>query len=197
MVWRRDHFRCQECGVAVGGRGCKPQTHHIVPREAGGTDDPANLVTLCFPCHATKASFGHRQLLAEMPPELLTDFIKHWTWDLATNLLGAAEAMDPRQFPAQAVLANLHTWRRYLDLIISEAERVEEERSIHVRDGDQLELMGGDSRGLPAVLLGVEKAWFADVMQRYLDGEIAESKRQWRTALQKRPSDQAARGTDE
>ena len=28
-----------------------PQTHHIVPRAAGGTDDPANLIALCFPCH--------------------------------------------------------------------------------------------------------------------------------------------------
>ena len=64
FVWRRDQFRCGECGVAVGGRhGCKPQTHHMVPKAAGGTDDPSNLITLCFPCHATKPSPGHLQLL--------------------------------------------------------------------------------------------------------------------------------------
>lgn len=32
--------------------GCEPRDlHHIKPRRAGGTDDPANLVALCKNCH--------------------------------------------------------------------------------------------------------------------------------------------------
>ena len=57
---------------------------------------------------------------------------------------------------------------------------------MHVTRGDELELGGSDSRGLPNVLLGVEKAWFAGVVQQSLDQEIVESKRQWRADLQGR-----------
>lgn len=181
LVWRRDRFRCQECGVGVGGRGCKPQTHHIVPRTRGGTDDPANLVTLCFPCHATQIE--HLQLLAHMPLELLTDFVKNCTWDLATNLLGCAEAMNPRAFPARAVLRNLRVWRQYLDMIIGEAERVLEEGTRHVVPGDEFDLVDGSTRGVKGVLHGVEKSWFSDVTQQYLDREIVEAKKKWRREL--------------
>ena len=47
-VLRRDHHRCQ----VPGCRGAKwLEVHHIVPREAGGSHDPANLVTLCGAHH--------------------------------------------------------------------------------------------------------------------------------------------------
>ena len=29
-----------------------PDVHHLLPRSAGGTDEPSNLVTLCDGCHA-------------------------------------------------------------------------------------------------------------------------------------------------
>jgi HNH endonuclease len=180
FVWKRDEFRCRECGVGVGRRGCKPQTHHIVPRANGGSDDPENLITLCFPCHATKV--GHLQMLGQAPPELLTDFVKYWTWDLATNLLGWAEAMDPRKFPVQAIRENLLVWRRYLDLILAHADQVIEDRSAHVVSGE-FEIDDGPVRPVDRVLLGVERSWFADLVSKYLDGEIVEAKRQWRTQL--------------
>jgi 5-methylcytosine-specific restriction endonuclease McrA len=33
------------------------QTHHIVYRSAGGTDEPGNCISLCFDCH--RAEHGH------------------------------------------------------------------------------------------------------------------------------------------
>jgi transposase len=96
-IWDRDRYRCTECGIAVAGaRGCKPQTHHIHRRQDGGSDNPANLTTLCYFCHATKQSRGHPALLANATPELMTDLIKWLLWDLATNLVRYAEWLPPR-----------------------------------------------------------------------------------------------------
>ncbi|MBR0739649.1 RecQ family ATP-dependent DNA helicase [Bradyrhizobium liaoningense] len=47
---RRDKFRCVECEKPCG-RG-DADIHHLLPRSAGGTDEPSNLVTLCDGCHA-------------------------------------------------------------------------------------------------------------------------------------------------
>src|SRR5262249_40613985 len=49
-VMRRDKFQCVECAAA-----CEPDgldVHHLLPRSAGGTDEPSNLITLCDGCHA-------------------------------------------------------------------------------------------------------------------------------------------------
>ncbi len=68
-VLRRDRYRCQECKVDFGGRRKKRlhpdlrhgkggyrwdslEVHHIIPRAAGGSDHPGNLITLCPECHA-------------------------------------------------------------------------------------------------------------------------------------------------
>lgn len=45
-ILRRDHYRCRKC---QGRR--RLTVHHIQPRENGGSDTPANLLTLCAPCH--------------------------------------------------------------------------------------------------------------------------------------------------
>jgi hypothetical protein len=47
FVLARDGHQCRKCG-----RGQALHAHHIVPTWQGGSDDPANLVTLCAPCHA-------------------------------------------------------------------------------------------------------------------------------------------------
>lgn len=117
-----------------------------------------------------------------MRPELLTDFIKGWTWDLGTNLIGCAEAMNPRRFPAPQVLSNLRVWRQYIDLIIEETERAMQEGGA-VIVSESFDPIGGDDRGLPGVLLGVQNSWFSDVTQRYLDREIAEARQAWRARL--------------
>ena len=49
-ILRRDGFRCVECG-----KPCNPDEvdiHHLLPRSAGGSDEPSNLIALCDGCHA-------------------------------------------------------------------------------------------------------------------------------------------------
>jgi len=50
LVLARDRNTCQGCRCACAGG--EADVHHLVPRAAGGADDPANLVTLCDGCHA-------------------------------------------------------------------------------------------------------------------------------------------------
>ena len=113
-------------------------------------------------------------------PEQQTDFVKHWLWDLGTNLLGYAEWVHCREFPADEVLRGLHTWRRYLDMIIDHAEQVRHEDSRPVVNRGEFFPVGGSTRGVEAVVAGLRNAWFADQTQQYLDAEIAEARRRWR-----------------
>ena len=50
VVLARDDHICRGCGVPCS-RG-EADVHHLVPRAAGGLDEPANLITLCNACHA-------------------------------------------------------------------------------------------------------------------------------------------------
>jgi len=49
-VLRRDDYKCKECGKLC--RSAEADVHHLLPRSAGGPDEPSNLVTLCDGCHA-------------------------------------------------------------------------------------------------------------------------------------------------
>jgi ATP-dependent DNA helicase RecQ len=49
-VLRRDNYKCVECGTSC--RSAEADVHHLLPRSAGGPDEPSNLVTLCDGCHA-------------------------------------------------------------------------------------------------------------------------------------------------
>ena len=60
-ILERDKGLCQEClrnGIPKAGNHCD----HIKPKAKGGTDDPANLQTLCRPCHDRKTIIdkGHK-----------------------------------------------------------------------------------------------------------------------------------------
>lgn len=46
-VLHRDNYTCQCCGK----KDCQLQTHHIIYRIHGGSDDENNLITLCKECH--------------------------------------------------------------------------------------------------------------------------------------------------
>jgi ATP-dependent DNA helicase RecQ len=46
----RDNYLCVECSTPCASD--EADVHHLVPRSAGGTDEPSNLVTLCDGCHA-------------------------------------------------------------------------------------------------------------------------------------------------
>jgi 5-methylcytosine-specific restriction endonuclease McrA len=49
-VLQRDNYKCLECGTPC--RSAEADVHHLLPRSAGGTDEPSNLITLCDGCHA-------------------------------------------------------------------------------------------------------------------------------------------------
>lgn len=54
LILERDAGLCQVCLAAgVLTPGCNI-VDHIVNKAAGGTDDPANLRTICKPCHTIK-----------------------------------------------------------------------------------------------------------------------------------------------
>ena len=46
-VLHRDNYTCQCCGK----KNCQLQTHHIIFRSRGGSDDENNMITLCKDCH--------------------------------------------------------------------------------------------------------------------------------------------------
>jgi ATP-dependent DNA helicase RecQ len=50
VVLARDGHNCKACGEACS-RG-EADVHHLIPRAAGGVDEPSNLITLCDGCHA-------------------------------------------------------------------------------------------------------------------------------------------------
>ena len=49
-ILRRDKYTCVECRKPYPP--AELDVHHLLPRSAGGTDEPSNLVTLCDGCHA-------------------------------------------------------------------------------------------------------------------------------------------------
>lgn len=51
-VYKRDNFRCQNCGAVGGNKGDTGlHAHHIVPKSRNGTNNLSNLKTLCKACH--------------------------------------------------------------------------------------------------------------------------------------------------
>lgn len=50
VVLARDSYTCRACGERCFHG--EADIHHLIPRAAGGVDDPANLITLCDGCHA-------------------------------------------------------------------------------------------------------------------------------------------------
>jgi hypothetical protein len=70
-VFARDGYQCGYCG-APGTDDAQLTVDHVVPRAAGGTDKPTNLLTACSPCNNGKADrhpeaqlineVAHRQL---------------------------------------------------------------------------------------------------------------------------------------
>jgi ATP-dependent DNA helicase RecQ len=84
MVLERDHHQCVECGTACTGVHIgAPHVHHRIPRSLGGSDEPANLITLCAGCHAAM----HPKLQAKLSRRL----IELWAVRLA-GWLGASVA---------------------------------------------------------------------------------------------------------
>lgn len=49
QCFQRDDYACCECGSRA-----RLECDHVIPVDAGGTDDLANLQTLCRDCHIVK-----------------------------------------------------------------------------------------------------------------------------------------------
>jgi 5-methylcytosine-specific restriction endonuclease McrA len=54
----RDSFTCAVCHRVIGGKAA--HVDHILPLDDGGTDDDANLQTLCSSCHGRKTRAEQR-----------------------------------------------------------------------------------------------------------------------------------------
>lgn len=80
IVLRRDAHTCRDCGEPCS-RG-EADVHHLIPRAAGGEDDPANLITLCDGCHAAH----HPNLQGSLARRM----IERWG-------LGLARALDRKR----------------------------------------------------------------------------------------------------
>lgn len=115
QVLHRDQWRCQECGVVVSGS--EAHVHHKLPKQLGGSDDLANLITLCAGCHSLKhlslhASLG-RRLLERLALTIARIFDRNQIPAVAGEKLGLAlrylkvEKLRPGQLePILAALAN-------------------------------------------------------------------------------------------
>lgn len=55
IVLKRDKYLCQPC-LRLGRVTRATEVDHIVPKHLGGTDDPANLQSICNPCHKAKTA---------------------------------------------------------------------------------------------------------------------------------------------
>ena len=58
-AYERDGGICVYCGVMVTKDVGKPTSHqgdHIIPKDAGGSDELHNVVTSCFRCNRNKSN---------------------------------------------------------------------------------------------------------------------------------------------
>ena len=102
-VYKRDKYRCRECGIQVIKRpGLRPHIHHIIPKSAGGEDTKDNLITLCEICHITKV--GHHRMFLNRQKDIYPQFIKWALWDIGLNMIYFSMRTDPRRFPTQETI---------------------------------------------------------------------------------------------
>ena len=75
QVLARDGARCVECGTQCSRADA--DVHHLLPRSAGGADDPSNLITLCDGCHAAH----HPKLAGTLARRMIESWavrLAHW-----------------------------------------------------------------------------------------------------------------------
>lgn len=77
----RDGDECAFCGETDD-----LETHHIIPRKFGGTDDDVNLLRVCGHCHKVlERTYDYRfyqgiGVMADMTPPVMFDTIKELQW---------------------------------------------------------------------------------------------------------------------
>ena len=91
-VLKRDNYKCVECGTPSAAN--EADVHHLLPRSAGGTDEPSNLVTLCDGCHAAHhpklAGRLARRVMEKWAVRLALWFDRHGAISDASRNFGAA-----------------------------------------------------------------------------------------------------------
>src|SRR3990172_3341995 len=117
-IWKRDGYRCRECGIKVGqDRGLRPHTHHKIPLSLEGSDEEKYLITLCQPCHS--GTLSHTFMLEKTPVEDFPQYIKWSLWEASLNLLAYADCLDPRRFPSSyGVIEDIREYQKALDAVI-------------------------------------------------------------------------------
>jgi hypothetical protein len=154
----------------VRRRGLRPQTHHKILKAQGGDDSPNNLITLCLPCQATK--LRHEFMLAEVAVDDYPQFIKWYLWETALNLLGLADAYDPRDPPSPEQLSDVITsWQRNLDGVNELVNGCKRER-VGVGAIKLLETFTQELEQLEDLIVGLRVAWKSHHVQRALDAII-------------------------
>lgn len=70
----RDMYRCQDCGRTPDRDAVTLQVHHLRFVSHGGSNEPANLITLCADCHAGRHALAHGATKDELlSPEWLEE----------------------------------------------------------------------------------------------------------------------------
>lgn len=91
-VLKRDNYQCVECGAPASV--AETDVHHLLPRSAGGADEPSNLVTLCDGCHAAHhprlAGRLARRMMEKWAVRLALWLDRHRTISDASRSFGAA-----------------------------------------------------------------------------------------------------------
>lgn len=78
LAWERDRGRCAECGTQDEHLDGAWEADHIKPCVDGGDPlDPANIQTLCLPCHHAKTA-GENQDRATQELVRLIDWLDLW-----------------------------------------------------------------------------------------------------------------------
>ena len=111
VVLARDSNACRACGDPCS-QG-EADVHHLIPRVAGGVDDPANLITLCDGCHAAH----HPNLQGTLARRI----IERWGLRLARALDRRHElaGVDESLGAAMRLLGVTHLRPPQLDVILT------------------------------------------------------------------------------
>ncbi len=111
VVLARDSHVCRACGETCS-QG-EADVHHLIPRAAGGVDDPANLITLCDGCHAAH----HPNLQGTLARRM----IERWGLRLARALDFRHElaGVDESLGAAMRLLGVTHLRTPQLDVILA------------------------------------------------------------------------------
>lgn len=94
-IYLRDHFTCTYCGKDLhGAKSSNITLDHVIANALGGSQDPANLVTVCRTCNSKRKDLPLRQFVT---PEVLKR-VRRQTRRSYKRYHGLAKALLAQQF---------------------------------------------------------------------------------------------------